>query len=65
MSIKSLNHELKLEEAQATHHDLIDIKKDISELYSNYQEVNKMADELGIKNFEDEIKGIMKKLNFE
>ena len=67
MSIKSLSHELKLvpEETQATHHDLLDIKKDFNDLYEVYKDTKSIIEELGIKKFEDEIKGIIKKLKYD
>ena len=67
MSIKSLSHELKLvpEETQATHHDLLDIKKEFNDLAQKYTEVKSIIDELGIKKFDHEIKGIIKKLKYD
>ena len=67
MSIKSLSHELKLvpEETQEKTHDLLDIKKEFNDLQSKYNEVKSIVDELGIKKFEHEINGIIKKLKYD
>lgn len=67
MSIKSLSHELKLvpEQEQVDHHDLLDIKKEFTDLIKFEKEIRQNCEEMGIKKFDEEIKGIIKKLKYD
>ena len=67
MSIKSLSHELKLvpEQEQVNHHDLLDIKKEFTDLIKFENEIRQNCEEMGIKKFDEEIKGIIKKLKYD